>query len=130
MLSLFGAGILRRMPPHAMRMKSTSAPVRFLWRRRTKSQFASLGTPSHEKHPAEPVQFGTHGASATPFEHRVILVSTDLAQNEYVRLATTGQKATVRLTAHSMESKSDLTFGGASVGPNGDWAPRVYFLSP
>ena len=59
-------------------------------------------------------------------EHRLILVNTDLAQNEHVRLATTGQKATIlRLTAHSAESKSGLTFGGASVGPNGAWAPRV-----
>ena len=59
-------------------------------------------------------------------EHRVILVNTDLARNEHVRLAITGQRATIlRLTAHSAESKSGLTFGGASVGPNGDWAPRV-----
>ena len=59
-------------------------------------------------------------------EHQVILVNKDLAQNEHVRLATTGQRATIlRLTAHSAESKSGLTFGGASVGPNGDWAPRV-----
>jgi hypothetical protein len=62
----------------------------------------------------------------TDGEHRVILVNTDLTQNEHVRLATTGQKATIlRLTAHSAESKSGLTFGGASVDPNGDWAPRV-----
>ena len=59
-------------------------------------------------------------------QHRVILVNTNLAQNEYVRLATKGQRASIlRLTAHSPESKSGLTFGGASVGPNGDWAPRV-----
>jgi hypothetical protein len=59
-------------------------------------------------------------------EHRVILINTDLAQNEGVRLATTGQRATIlRLTAHSPESKSGLTFGGASVHSNGDWAPRV-----
>ena len=59
-------------------------------------------------------------------EHRVILLNKDLAQNEHVRLATTGRRATIlRLTAHSAESKSGLTFGGASVGPNGDWAPRV-----
>jgi hypothetical protein len=59
-------------------------------------------------------------------EHRIILVNTDLAQNAHVRVVTTGQKATIlRLTAHSAESKSGLTFGGASVGPNGDWAPRV-----
>jgi hypothetical protein len=59
-------------------------------------------------------------------EHRVILVNTDLSRGERIRLATTGRKATVlRLTAHSAESKSGLTFGGASVDPNGDWAPRV-----
>jgi len=59
-------------------------------------------------------------------EHRVILVNRALAQNEHVRLATTGQKATVlRLTARSAESQSGLTFGGASVDPNGDWAPRM-----
>ncbi len=59
-------------------------------------------------------------------EHRVILVNTDLARNEHVRLAITGQRATIlRLTANSAESKSGLTFGGAPVGPNGDWAPRV-----
>ena len=59
-------------------------------------------------------------------EHRVILVNRDLAQKQHVRLATTGQKATIlRLTAHLAESMSGLTFGGASVDPNGDWAPRV-----
>jgi hypothetical protein len=59
-------------------------------------------------------------------EYRVILVNKDLARNEHVRIATTGQRATVlRLTAHSAESKSGLAFGGASVGPNGDWAPRA-----
>ena len=59
-------------------------------------------------------------------EHRVILVNTDLTQNEHVRLTTTGQKATIlRLTAYLAESKTGLTFGGASVDPNGDWAPRV-----
>jgi Glycosyl hydrolase family 79 C-terminal beta domain len=62
----------------------------------------------------------------TDGEHRVILVNRDLAQNEHVRLAATGQKATIlRLTANSVESKSGLTFGGASVDANGDWAPRV-----
>jgi glycosyl hydrolase family 79 len=59
-------------------------------------------------------------------EHRIILVNTDLAQNEHVRIATTGQKATIlRLTAHSVESKSGLTFGEASIDLNGDWAPRA-----
>jgi hypothetical protein len=59
-------------------------------------------------------------------EHRVILINTDLAQNERVRIATTVQKASIlRLTADSAESKSGLTFGGVSVDPNGDWAPRV-----
>jgi Glycosyl hydrolase family 79 C-terminal beta domain len=49
-----------------------------------------------------------------------------LAQNEHVRVATIEQKATIlRLTAHSAQSKSGLTFGGASVDPNGDWAPRM-----
>ena len=67
--------------------------------------------------------FAVRGAGG---QHRVILVNTDLAQNEHVRLATKGQRASIlRLTAHSAESKSGLTFGGASVDPNGDWAPRV-----
>jgi Glycosyl hydrolase family 79 C-terminal beta domain len=57
---------------------------------------------------------------------RVIIVNTDLHQNERIRLATAGRKASIlRLSAHSVESKSGLTFGGAPVGPNGDWAPRV-----
>jgi hypothetical protein len=59
-------------------------------------------------------------------EHRVILVNTDLTQNEHIRIDTMGQKATIlRLTAYSAESKTGLTFGGASVDPNGDWAPRM-----
>jgi hypothetical protein len=58
-------------------------------------------------------------------EHRVILVNTNLAQDERLRLATTAREATIlRLTAHSAESKYGLIFGGASVGPNGDWARR------
>jgi glycosyl hydrolase family 79 len=67
--------------------------------------------------------FAVRGAGG---ERRVILVNTNLTQDEHVRLATTGRKATIlRLTADSAESTSGLTFGGASVGPTGDWAPRV-----
>jgi Glycosyl hydrolase family 79 C-terminal beta domain len=59
-------------------------------------------------------------------EHRVVLINKDLAQNGHVRLAASGQKATIlRLTPDSAESKSGLAFGGASVDPNGDWAPQV-----
>ena len=67
--------------------------------------------------------FAVRGTSG---ERRVIIVNTDLHQSEQIRLATTGRKASIlRLTAHSVESKSGLTFGGASVGPNGNWAPRA-----
>jgi hypothetical protein len=56
--------------------------------------------------------FAVRGAGG---EHRIILINTNLSQNEHVRIATTGQKATfLRLTATSVESKSGLTFGGAS----------------
>jgi hypothetical protein len=59
-------------------------------------------------------------------EHRIIIINTNLSQNEHVCIATTGQKATVvRLTAPSVESKSGLTFGGASVGANGEWVPQM-----
>jgi hypothetical protein len=59
-------------------------------------------------------------------ERRVILINKDLTQNAHVRISTTGQKATIlRLTAPSADSKTDITFGGASVGPNGDWAPNL-----
>jgi hypothetical protein len=64
-------------------------------------------------------------------ERRVILISKDLAQNAYVRITTTGQKATiVRLTAPSVESKTGITFGGASVDSNGNWAPRLTESAP
>jgi hypothetical protein len=59
-------------------------------------------------------------------ERRVVLVNKDLAENAHVRIATTGQKATIlRLTAPSVDSRTGITFGGASVDPNGDWAPRL-----
>jgi len=59
-------------------------------------------------------------------ERRVILINNDLTQNALVRIAAVGQKATIlRLAAPSADSKSDITFGGASVGPNGDWAPKL-----
>src|SRR5260370_35374252 len=58
-------------------------------------------------------------------ERRVVLINKDLSQNAHVRIATGGQKATVlRLVAPSADSKTGITFGGASVDPNGDWAPR------
>jgi hypothetical protein len=53
-------------------------------------------------------------------------VNKDLAENAHVRINTTGQKATIlRLAASSAESKDGVTFGGASVSPNGDWTPRL-----
>jgi hypothetical protein len=59
-------------------------------------------------------------------EGRVVLVNKDLAQNAQVRIATTGKEATIlRLTAPSVESQTGVTFGGASVDPNGNWAPRL-----
>jgi hypothetical protein len=58
-------------------------------------------------------------------ERRVVLINKDLSQHAHVRIATGGQKATVlRLVAPSADSKTGITFGGASVDPNGDWAPR------
>jgi hypothetical protein len=53
-------------------------------------------------------------------------VNKDLTENAHVRINTTGQKATIlRLAASSAESKDGVTFGGASVSPNGDWTPRL-----
>jgi hypothetical protein len=61
----------------------------------------------------------------TDGERRIVLVNKDLAQDAQIRIATTGQKANIlRLAAPSADSKTDITFGGASVGPNGNWAPR------
>jgi hypothetical protein len=60
----------------------------------------------------------------TDGERRIVLVNKDLAQDAQIRIATTGQKANIlRLAAPSADSKTDITFGGASVGPNGNWAP-------
>jgi hypothetical protein len=62
----------------------------------------------------------------TDNERRVVLINKDLAHNARVRITTTGREATIlRLTAPSVESKTGITFGGASVDPNGDWAPRL-----
>ena len=59
-------------------------------------------------------------------ERRIILVNKDTAKNAHVRIATAGEKAAIlRLTAPSAESKTDITFGGASVDPNGDWTPSL-----
>ena len=58
-------------------------------------------------------------------ERRIVLVNKDTAKNAHVRIATTGQKATIlRLAAPSVESKTGITFGGAPVDTNGNWAPR------
>src|ERR1700730_7063038 len=75
------------------------------------------------------VPIHTHGTSVRAFavrgpgnERRVVLVNKDLANNAHVRIATTGQEATIlRLTAPSAESKTGVTFGGASVDANGNW---------
>jgi hypothetical protein len=59
-------------------------------------------------------------------ERRVVLINKDLSQHAHVRIATGGQKATVlRLVAPSADSKTGITFGGASVDANGNWAPRL-----
>jgi hypothetical protein len=61
----------------------------------------------------------------TDDERRVVLVNKDLTQNAKLNITTTGQKATIlRLAAPSAESKTDITFGGASVDSNGTWTPR------
>jgi hypothetical protein len=60
----------------------------------------------------------------TDGERRVVLVNKDLTQSAKIRISTTGQKATIlRLAAPSADSKTDITFGGASVDSNGNWAP-------
>jgi hypothetical protein len=65
------------------------------------------------------------GIRGTADERRVVLVNKDLAKNAHVRIATTGHKATIlRLTGPSAESKTGITFGGASVDSKGHWAPR------
>ena len=62
----------------------------------------------------------------TDSERRVVLLNKDLAENAHVRINTTGQKAAVlRLAAPLAESKTGITFGGAPVDPNGNWAPRL-----
>jgi hypothetical protein len=67
----------------------------------------------------------------TDGERRVVLVNKDLAQNAYVRITTTGRKATIlRLAAPSAGSKTGITFGGVSVDPNGNWAPRLTESAP
>ena len=61
----------------------------------------------------------------TDDERKIVLVNKDLAQNAKLSITTTGQKATIlRLAAPSAGSKTDITFGGASVDSNGNWAPR------
>ena len=61
------------------------------------------------------------GCERSPYEALVanaasILFNRNFSQNEHVRIETRGQNATIpRLTAPSVESKSGLTFGGASV---------------
>ena len=68
----------------------------------------------------------TFAIRGTENERRVVLVNKDLARNARVSLATAGQEATIlRLTAPSVESKTGITFGGASVDPSGNWAPRL-----
>jgi Glycosyl hydrolase family 79 C-terminal beta domain len=63
---------------------------------------------------------GTNG------ERRVVLINKNLTKSAGVRLATTGKKATIlRLTAPSAESKTGISFGGASADPNSKWAPKI-----
>jgi hypothetical protein len=79
------------------------------------------------------VPIRSHGTSLRAFavrgtdnERRFVLINKDLARNARVRIATVGQKATIlRLAAPSADSKTGITFGGASVDPNRDWAPRL-----
>ena len=59
-------------------------------------------------------------------ERRVVLVNKNLSEAAHVHIATTGHIATiVRLCAPSADSKTGITFGGASVDSNGHWAPRL-----
>jgi glycosyl hydrolase family 79 len=69
---------------------------------------------------------GAFAVRGTGDERRVVLVNKDPAKDAHVRIAAIGQKATIlRLAAPSADSKTDITFGGASVDPNGDWAPKL-----
>ena len=59
-------------------------------------------------------------------ERRVVLVNKNLVHAAHVRIATTGRTATIlRLSAPSADSKTGITFGGASVDSNGRWAPGL-----
>lgn len=59
-------------------------------------------------------------------ERKVVLVNKNRAQAAQVRIATTGHTATIlHLTAPSAESKTGITFGGASVDADGRWVPRL-----
>jgi Glycosyl hydrolase family 79 C-terminal beta domain len=78
--------------------------------------------PIHQQGTSSLRAFAVRG---TDGERRVVLVNKDLTQNAQVRINTIGKKATIlRLTAPSAESKTGTTFGGASVDPDGKWAPR------
>jgi Glycosyl hydrolase family 79 C-terminal beta domain len=69
---------------------------------------------------------GGFAIRGTRNERRIVLINKDLKQDTHVCIATKGKYATIlRLTAPCAESKTGITFGGASVDPNGDWAPLV-----
>ena len=79
--------------------------------------------PIHQQGTSSLRAFAVRG---TDGERRVVLVNKDLVQNVRFRITTTGKKATIlRLTAPSAESKTGITFGGASADPDSKWAPRL-----
>ena len=84
--------------------------------------------PIHQEGASSLRAFAVRG---TDDERRIVLVNKDLTQDAHVRITTTGQKATIlRLAAPSADSKTDVTFAGASVDPNGTWAPRFTESAP
>jgi hypothetical protein len=65
------------------------------------------------------------GASGKP--RSVVIINRDSAQDAHLSLAEfgTGAATALRMTAPSPESKTDVTFGGAAVTPDGRWKAKT-----
>jgi hypothetical protein len=84
-------------------------------------------------HQVLPVDFDAQGINLTAYAlgdggrpRSVVVINRDSAQDAHLSLAElgTGAVTALRMTAPSPDSKTDVTFGGAAVAPDGRWKAK------
>ena len=81
-----------------------------------------------------PLDFDAQGLNLTAYAlgdsgrpRSIVVINRDSAQDAHLSLAElgTGAVTALRMTAPSPDNKTDVTFGGAAVAPDGRWKAKT-----